>query len=103
MDHRRWTVSVLLALTAVAGCGRQAQEDAVPRPDIMTVVDVHAPQLMEIAGVTAVAVGATDSGDPCVRIYVETLTDDLRARLPATLEGWPVEVRESGEIKPLGD
>jgi hypothetical protein len=101
MDHRAILPAVLLVLSLTA-CAQQPQEETVPRPDIMAVVDTHAPQLMTIPGVTAVAVGALDSGEPCVRIYVVELTDELQAQLPATLEGWPVDVEESGEIRPLG-
>lgn len=104
MDHRRTMLTMLpvLVLAATwAGCGTQKQEDAVPREDIMAVVDEHAPQLIAIEGVAGVAVGALDTGEPCVRIYVVKLTDELRARLPATLGGWPVDIEESGEIRPL--
>jgi len=104
MDHRRTATAALLLLAlAAASCGRPKQEETVDRPDIMAVVDAHAPELIKVPGVTAVAVGALDSGEPCVRIYVKTLTDELRAKLPKTLDGWPVDVEESGEIKPLGN
>ncbi len=104
MDHHRNMRLVLLVLAAVlVACGpQQKQEEAVPRTDIMKVVDEHAPELIALEGVVGVAVGALDSGEPCVRIYVVKLTDELRARLPVTLEGWPVDVEESGEIRPLG-
>lgn len=99
MDHR--TVAALLMVLALAACGPQQREETVDRPDIMSVVDAHAPRLIAIEGVAAIAVGALDSGEPCVRIYVVELTDSLRAQLPQTLEGWPVDVEESGEIRPL--
>ncbi len=103
MDHRRTLPTVLLVLAALAaGCGTQTGEDAVPRQDIMAVVDAEAPRLIAIEGVVGIAVGALDSGEPCVRIYVVKLTDELRAQLPASLGGWPVDIEESGEIRPLG-
>lgn len=100
MDAR--IVAVLALALALAACGPQRREEAVERPDIMSVVDAHAPRLIAIDGVAAIAVGALDSGEPCVRIYVVELTDSLRAQLPRTLEGWPVDIEESGEIRPLG-
>ncbi|MFO7610566.1 MAG: hypothetical protein R6X35_15495 [Candidatus Krumholzibacteriia bacterium] len=99
MDLR--TVATLLLVLALAACGPPRQEETVDRPDIMSVVDTHAPRLIAIEGVAAIAVGALDSGEPCVRIYVVALTDALRAQLPPTLEGWPVVLEESGEIRPL--
>ena len=104
MDHRRLLCAVLLAGTLfVAACGQQTGEGNVRRADVNVVLKAYAPELMAIEGVTAVAVGKLDSGEDCVRIYVVKLTDELRAQLPATLEGWPVDVEESGEIRPLGD
>ncbi|MFN2370183.1 MAG: hypothetical protein ABR506_03400 [Candidatus Krumholzibacteriia bacterium] len=99
--RRALLLSLLLLALVAAACGKKGQEEAVERPDIMGVVDAHAPRLIAIPGVAAVAVGALDSGEPCVRIYVVELTDALRAQLPATLDGWPVDVEESGEIRPL--
>ncbi len=102
MDHRGTAAVALLLLTlTAASCGTPRQEETVDKPDIMAVVDAHAPELIKVPGVTAIAVGALDSGEPCVRIYVDKLTDALRAKLPTTLDGWPVDVEESGEIKPL--
>lgn len=93
---------VLAALAlALAACGSSHREETVAKPDITTVVDNHAPELIEVPGVTAVAVGALPSGEPCVRVYVKKLTDEMRAKLPTTLDGWPVDVTESGEIKPM--
>jgi len=103
MDHRQVALVAVLVLVVAIGCAQQPQEEPMPRTDITTVVDMHAPQLMAIPGVTAVAVGELAPGEPCVRIYVDEVTDDLRAQLPTTLEGWPVDVEESGEIRPLGD
>jgi len=103
MEHRRLLCAVLLAGTLfVAACGSQTGEGNVRRPDINVVLKAYAPELMAVAGVTAVAVGELDSGDPCVRIYVLELTDAQRDLLPRSLEGWPVDVQESGEIRPLG-
>jgi len=37
-----------------------------------------------------------------ILILVERATPELEARLPRTLDGWPVEIRETGKIKALG-
>jgi len=38
---------------------------------------------------------------PCIKILVVRLDDTLRARLPSTLEGYPVLIEESGEIRAM--
>lgn len=72
-----------------------------PTRDISAVLADHAPVWMRIPGVTMVAEGKTEDGRDCLRIFVETLTPQLRSRLPEVVEGYPVEVEESGEIRPL--
>ena len=114
MDRRRRFAPLLpvVLLAALSACGQggdgeqaaqdqSRQEETVARKDIMAVVDEHAPGLIAVPGVEAVAVGALPSGDPCVRIYVAELTDELRGRLPDELGGWPVDVEESGKFRPL--
>ena len=76
--------------------------DAVTPPPIEQVVDRHAPELMQIPGVTMVYVAAADDGRPCIKVGFATLPNENRDRVPSTLEGWPVLVEETGEIRPLG-
>jgi len=38
---------------------------------------------------------------PCVRVYVQSRTAAVESRLPDELEGYPVEVVETGRITPL--
>jgi hypothetical protein len=66
------------------------------------VIATHSERLMAIDGVTGLAVGLLPDGrTPCVKILVEKLTEQLETRLPATLEGHPVVIETSGEIRPL--
>lgn len=107
MGSRTWVPAVcfLFLMAAVVGCQSPKQGDeAVDQPtrDISAVLKDHAADWMQIPGVTMVAEGQTETGAPCLRIYVLKLTPELRDRLPETVEGYPVEIEESGEIKPLG-
>jgi hypothetical protein len=54
-----------------------------------------------VPGVTAVAESRTPDGKPCVLILVVMLTPELRSRLPRDLDGWPVVIEESGEIRAM--
>lgn len=99
----RLTALALLALV-VAGCTADREGgDVMPKQDIMTVVDKHAPRLIAIEGVEAVAVGELASGEPCIRIYISVPLQDLEGQIPETLGGHPVDVEEGGKFKPLGD
>ena len=73
-----------------------------PRP-LAAVIRQHAAALMEIDGVTAVGESALPDGQPCVRIYVRERNAALERRLPKTLEGYPVIVGVSGEIRAMPD
>ena len=66
---------------------------------IAVVLDSHTEALMSLPGVVGVGVGER-TGEPCVTVFVRAKTRRLLARIPATIEGYPVEVEETGEIRP---
>ncbi len=95
-------VVIVLCLAAGLSCGPpEANKDTMPKRDINAVMESHTTELMAISGVTGVAIGALDNGTPCILVLVLADTDSLRAKLPKTLEGHPVQIFESGEIKPM--
>ena len=55
---------------------------------------------MALPVVVGTAQGEQD-GAPCVMVLVVELTDDLKAQLPSELDGYPVVISETGEIKAL--
>ena len=59
-------------------------------------------RLLALDGVEAIYDARDESGRPCRRILVRSLRD-LPESLPSTLDGYPVEVRESGTLGPRGD
>lgn len=94
---------IMIVLTSVCvGCGSGGGSgSSVPKRDVKTVMEAHVDELMAIPGVTGVAIGALDDGTPCVMVLIVKRTDELRRRIPKTLEGHPVKTVVSGEIKPL--
>lgn len=58
----------------------------------------HTGHLMAIPGVVGVARGELH-GKPAIQVLVVKATAELRGRLPTTLDGWPVQVVESGTIE----
>ena len=75
----------------------------MPTRPIEEVQAAHSPALMAIPGVVGTFIGATADGKPCIEIMVIERTAALERQLPRTLEGHPVEIFESGRIRPLDD
>ncbi|MDP4199212.1 MAG: hypothetical protein Q8922_05575 [Bacteroidota bacterium] len=68
------------------------------RRSITDVLAAHTDAWMRIEGVTGT--GETQkAGKPAVMILVDSLTDSLRNKLPATVEGYPVVIETTGSIK----
>jgi hypothetical protein len=65
------------------------------------VMNAHVDELMAISGVAAVAVGALADGTPCIMVYVTARTDEHGKLIPARIDGVPVVIEESGEIRPM--
>jgi hypothetical protein len=58
----------------------------------------HSAELLAVPGVVGLAAGER-GGHPVLQILVTRRTPELVARLPTTLDGYPVVVVESGEIR----
>jgi len=102
---RAVTTAAMLTCLTGAACrpGADGKNGAdVPQRDIQTVQEANIPTLMALDGVVGVAIGELDDHTPCIVIYLSEMTDTLRSALPKTLEGHPVRVEVSGEIRPLG-
>ena len=67
---------------------------------IADVLCEHTNSLMALPGVVGTAQGEQD-GKPCIMVLLVELTDDLRAQVPKELDGYPVVISETGEIKAL--
>ena len=76
----------------------------MPRKDINAVLRDHDKELMAIPGVVGVYVGLMpDDKTTCLKVMVVKETEDLKKKIPKTLEGYPVLIEESGVIHPLSD
>lgn len=99
--------AVILLLTQTYCCGTGSWEgrenDTMPADDIKVVMEAHVDELMAIAGVVGVAIGALDDGRPCIRVLIIEDDPELRGRIPRELEGYPVVIDVTGEIRALSD
>ena len=74
----------------------------MPKGNIKELLKRHAAELMEVPGVTGVAEGESQ-GKPCIRVFVLDKNYEILRRIPNTIEGYPVQVEESGEFRAFGN
>ena len=56
--------------------------------------------LMKLDGVVGVGLGSK-SGMRVIQVYVKELTKDIRAKIPDIIDGHPVDVVRTGEVRRL--
>jgi len=56
----------------------------------------HEQELMAIDGVEGVGVGRNSIGDDAIILYLRS--DDVKARIPRSIDGYPVETQVTGII-----
>lgn len=77
-------------------------QQTMPTKDINIVLKDHEQELLAIPGVVGVYVGQlADNKTLCLKILVIKETDELKQKLPKTIEGWPALIEESGIIRPM--
>jgi hypothetical protein len=67
---------------------------------IAQVLAERTPALLEIDGVVGTAEGARE-GQPVFVVLIRRDDPGVRRRLPDRVEGYPVEVRVVGDVRPL--
>ncbi len=70
------------------------------QPTIAAVLHQYTDSLMSIPGVVGTGIGQC-AGQPCIKVFVAKKTPELGRQLPATLQGFPVAIAETGEIRAL--
>lgn len=93
---------VALSITACSGAygGQHGKEGEMTTKGIEEVLSEHAERLMSLPGVVGTAQGEC-AGQPCIKVYVEKKTPELLEKIPTSIDSYPVEVEESGEIRAL--
>ena len=71
-----------------------------PGRPLEEVLRAHTETLMAVPGVVGTAQGLCE-GTPCIRVLVARKTPDLLRAIPTSLEGYPVAVEETGELRPF--
>lgn len=98
-------IGLLWLLAAALTSAQQATEEqpkakVMPEKTIQTVLREHTPGLMSLPTVVGTAQGEC-AGEPCIKVFVTKTTSDLLQQIPSVIEGYPVVVEETGEIRAL--
>jgi hypothetical protein len=67
---------------------------------IQQVQEEHTDKWMAIPGVVGTGIGQCD-GKPCILILTASDTEQVRQKIPSTVEGYPVVVQHIGEVRAL--
>jgi len=95
------SVALVLWLGLLPGCrsGDERAPMSAPVRPIEQVLAEHSPKLMAMPGVTAVGQGELDDHTPCIRVWILAHDAALERKIPKRIEGHPVVVEVSGEIR----
>jgi hypothetical protein len=93
---------VILSIFSISHTGEKSDilpkgNQMVARP-IVEVLKDHARDLMSIPGVLGAGQGLCE-GKPCIKVFVIKKTPELVQKIPDTLDGYPVVIEETGEVK----
>ena len=72
----------------------------MPTKTIEEVLKEHTDEWMSIPGVVGTAIGEY-KGKPCIKVLVVKKTKELTEKIPSRVEGFPVVIEETGEIRAL--
>ena len=100
-------IGIITLATNFVGCGKETVtnregEGEMSSKTIEQVLEEYTDRIMSVDGVVGTGIGECD-GQPCIKVYVVKKTRELEEQIPATLEGYPVSIQETGEIKALDD
>ncbi len=72
----------------------------MPAEAIEEVLNEYTEELMGLPGVVGTGRGLCDD-KPCIKVFVIKETPEIDQKIPRTLDGYPVVIEETGEIRAL--
>jgi hypothetical protein len=102
--HWRFLLICLIAAAFTAGCEKNMAQTSSPSPkrDINAVLAAHDKELLAIPDVVGVYVGTLgDRSTLCLRVMLARRNPETERKIPRSIEGYPVRVEISGEIRPM--
>ncbi len=99
-------LAILLAVLAAVAWTQSNEvspgKTGMDRKSITEVLQEHTARLLAIPGVVGTAQGLC-RGQPCIKVYVIKKTPELTERIPRVIEGFPVDIEETGEFRALSE
>ena len=107
----RWIVIVLLNICAISAAGILAgcsytgpsgleKGQSMAERTIEQVLKDRTDDWMAISGVEGTAIGLFE-GKPCIKIFTSSKAQEIRDKIPSTVEGHPVIIEETGAFRAL--
>jgi len=98
-------IGIMTTAGNLAGCsytghGGLEKGRTMPERTIEQVQEEHTDGWMAIHGVEGTAIGLFE-GKPCIKIFTSSKSQQLRANIPSTIEGYPVVIEETGTFQAL--
>ena len=93
-------VIAAFVITCAIRVGEPQGENIMKQKTIQKVLKEHTNELMSVPGVVGTAQGLCND-KPCIKVYVIEKTPELNQKIPKNLEGYPVSIEETGEIRAL--
>jgi len=98
-------ICTMSAAGNLAGCsysGRSGLEkgQSMPKRTIEQVQEEHTDAWMAIPGVEGTAIGLFE-GKPCIKIFTSSKPQQIRGKIPSTVEGHTVIIEETGAFRAL--
>jgi hypothetical protein len=96
---------LVVAIVLVLACSQSMAQNssASPKRDINAVLAAHDKELLAIPDVVGVYVGVLEDGrTACLKVMLARKNPETERKIPHLLEGYPVIVEVTGEIRPLG-
>lgn len=97
-----FSLVIAVGLTACANSSCRREESKMAAKSIEEVLREHSRELMSLPGVVGTAQGLCDER-PCIKVYVIRKSAELGRKIPGIIEGYPVAVEETGEIRTFPD
>ena len=98
-------VCAITAAVNLAGCSYTGPSDHekgqyMPARTIEQVQEEHTDKWMAIPGVEGTAIGLFED-KPCIKIFTSSKPQQIRDKIPLTIEGYPVIIEETGAFRAL--
>jgi hypothetical protein len=96
-----------MVAATLAGCSRRdtgdlAKGERMPAKRIEQVQQKHTDEWMAIDGVEGTAIGLSE-GKPCIKVLTSSAAEQVRAKIPSMVEGYPVVVEQTGVFRALDE